>query len=415
LVDGLIPSLFTFFEDFKYLGRCVDCIKRLVKLSPRQTVHSAIQQSFAAADQEDCRVAVQITDTAFVYKSGSITNCEDLAYRQIYTYTIRNYLDMPKEHTTDNPIARLSVRADKAVLREFADLADLSGFKSAEITELRDYPQLTAKKNLEVSKPLLVTDGPGVEVKKRYGLLYIETYKRDRKFAFIYNLYSKKEERGEGITLFFVLRWRYIAFFGRPKGTISVVKNSMKLRTQYPDLTRLEKERCYYKEVSKDLEDAINPLFISTPETLFVDKMPTAADGTGRHRDGEGELDDRANDDRSAMGYETIGDAQIFEDAASHQISYDDNNSVDSIWTEKQEENRTSEANGIGGDNYFTVLRPASCREDSTARYTKSGFMVQGTDQVSFSRCSSFVEMAQSSLVDDAGKRKGKCNYFTLP
>jgi hypothetical protein len=62
----------------------------------------------------------------------------------------------------------------------------------------------------------------------------------------------------------------------------------------------LEKERYYYKEVSKDLEDTINLLFISTPEILFVDKIPTAADSTRRHYNREGKLDNRANNNRSA-------------------------------------------------------------------------------------------------------------------
>ncbi|KAF8540205.1 hypothetical protein BDD12DRAFT_804699 [Trichophaea hybrida] len=74
-------------------------------------------------------------------------------------------------------------------------------------------------------------------------------------------------------------------------------------------------------------------------ETLFVDEMPTAADGSGRRRAEEGELDDRANADGSAIGDETRSDAQIFEDAASYQIS-DDDSSVDSIQAEKQEDGR---------------------------------------------------------------------------
>jgi hypothetical protein len=59
---------------------------------------------------------------------------------------------------------------------------------------------------------------------------------------------------------------------------------------------------------------------------------------------------------------------------------------IDSIWAAKQEDSRTSEANGLGGadclegDNYFTTLEEllhrASCMEDSTARPTKSGCMV---------------------------------------
>ena len=44
--DGLIPSLFTFFEDLKYLNACADCLKRLVKLSRRDTVSTALQRRF---------------------------------------------------------------------------------------------------------------------------------------------------------------------------------------------------------------------------------------------------------------------------------------------------------------------------------------------------------------------------------
>src|SRR5438045_2793616 len=66
-------------------------------------------------------------------------------------------------------------------------------------------------------------------------------------------------------------------------------------------------------------------------ETLFVDEMPTATNGSRRHRDEKGELDDKANVDGSAMGVEMTGDAQGFEDATSYRISDDDNISVDSI------------------------------------------------------------------------------------
>ena len=55
---------------------------------------------------------------------------------------------MPKEHIIDNPLARLIVKPDKAVLCEFADLADLLGFKSAEITALRGYSQSTCQLGL---------------------------------------------------------------------------------------------------------------------------------------------------------------------------------------------------------------------------------------------------------------------------
>jgi len=50
-------------------------------------------------------------------------------------------------------------------------------------------------------------------------------------------------------------------------------------------------------------------------ETLFVVKMPAAADSSGRCRAGEGELDDRVNANGYATGDETRSDAQIFTTA----------------------------------------------------------------------------------------------------
>lgn len=76
-------------------------------------------------------------------------------------------------------------------------------------------------------------------------------------------------------------------------------------------------------------------------ETLFVDEVPTAAEGGERHRDEECERDDRASADGSATGDETRSDAQTFEGAASHQISDDDNSSINSIRAETQEDGRT--------------------------------------------------------------------------
>lgn len=54
-------------------------------------------------------------------------------------------------------------------------------------------------------------------------------------------------------------------------------------------------------------------------ETIFLDEVPTAAEGGERYRDEECEVDERSSADESAIGDETISDAQIFEDAASHQ------------------------------------------------------------------------------------------------
>jgi len=50
-IEGLIPSLFTFFEDIKYLQATADCVKRLIKLSPRDTVFTALEDCFSDVNQ----------------------------------------------------------------------------------------------------------------------------------------------------------------------------------------------------------------------------------------------------------------------------------------------------------------------------------------------------------------------------
>jgi len=57
-VDGLIPSLFTFFEDVKYLEACANCVKRLVSLSPRDTVSTALEKAFCDTNQRADRAVI---------------------------------------------------------------------------------------------------------------------------------------------------------------------------------------------------------------------------------------------------------------------------------------------------------------------------------------------------------------------
>jgi hypothetical protein len=51
ILDGLIPSLFTFFRDIIYLQLCVDCVKRLVYVpcGIKSTVSSSLRRSLKYA------------------------------------------------------------------------------------------------------------------------------------------------------------------------------------------------------------------------------------------------------------------------------------------------------------------------------------------------------------------------------
>ncbi len=215
-VDRLIPSLFTFFEDVKYLEACANCVKRLVSLSPRDTVSTALEKAFCDANQRADRAVIQVTESSFTCSPASLADRVDLGYRQLHAYAMRHYLQMPREPKGKELLARLMVNTDETVLRDFADLADRLGFESPEITALKQCPKSTvARARSERSKPLLVTDGAGEIKKRRCGLPRVEDYVEDGEFLFVNHLHNEEEEQGEGITSFFVRKSVYFAFFGR--------------------------------------------------------------------------------------------------------------------------------------------------------------------------------------------------------
>jgi hypothetical protein len=75
-------------------------------------------------------------------------------------------------------------------------------------------------------------------------------------------------------------------------------------------------------------------------ESLFVDEMPIempiATNDSENRRNEESELDDSVYVGRAAAGEKTLKGAQIFEGAASRQISDDENSPVDGMLVEMQ-------------------------------------------------------------------------------
>ena len=71
---------------------------------------------------------------------------------------------MPRDLKGKELLARHTTNVDRTVLYEFADLAERLGSESAEITALKENPQMRDARNSSgTSKPLLITDGAGVK------------------------------------------------------------------------------------------------------------------------------------------------------------------------------------------------------------------------------------------------------------
>ena len=165
LVNGLIPSLHTFF----------DCVKRLISLSPEQTLFNAMECAFAGINQRDRQVTLQVAESELIYRPGTVADQVSLRYQQIHAYAMRNFLDMPKELQGESLRAIPKKEADKAVLRKFAELAQRLGFESPEITMLKEYPHSTpAAATHTLFKPVLVTSGRGEIKSQRCGLPYFK-------------------------------------------------------------------------------------------------------------------------------------------------------------------------------------------------------------------------------------------------
>jgi Protein of unknown function (DUF3723) len=113
---------------------------------------------------------VQVTETSFKFELGSLTDRLDLGDRQIHAYAIHYVLKMPYERIKENLLMKSTVKADKTVLRGFADLAERLGYQSPKISNLKQLPNATITEESNQSMPLLVTSGLGVPIKQRCGL-----------------------------------------------------------------------------------------------------------------------------------------------------------------------------------------------------------------------------------------------------
>ncbi len=253
-IDGLIPSLFTFFEDLKYLSACSDCLKRLVKVSRGVTVAIALQRSLPYTNGADDRCALEIAESVLVDTPEAAADPSELRRRQLWLSTMRHHCEMPAEAKKKGKdlLAKAGAGgADEEVLFEFAALANRLGFRSDNIRALMQSSSdrqiarsalLRARKPnryqydetileacvdkiielfktaaplpRENSNPALTSDDPGASG-NRCGFPDKDAQQKDGKFLFLPYLHREIEEQGEYITSFFVRRSVYLAFFGR--------------------------------------------------------------------------------------------------------------------------------------------------------------------------------------------------------
>lgn len=254
--DGLIPSLSSFSEDIKYLLACADCVRQLVSGSSDKTIYDTLGDGFHYEDHPTGRVIHQETESSLVTRPGTLNDCFELGYRQLWLYAMRHYPELPAEPKKNKCLLAKpgNAAADEAVLHDFAILAKRLGFRSTRIDELmgRSPDREIARAALlkarrsdrfayndavfeecaneiirvfskarpltsEKASPSLVSEDYKASG-NRCGFPSQECHDEDRKSLFLADLHRVEEARAPGITSFFVRRSVYFAFFGRSIG-----------------------------------------------------------------------------------------------------------------------------------------------------------------------------------------------------
>lgn len=250
--DGLVPSLYTFFEDFKYLENCAHCVKRL--FGPlTESVWETMKSIFIPSSDSEAESIIQTSESTFRRQRATDLERLEMGYLQLWLYTMRHYPLMPPDLKKDDDLLAKPARAkaDERTIYEMAELARRLGFESPEIDALigssPDY-QIARAALLQARKPsrfryhsqqfdILVSrivdcfaeavpDQPDMvhdlladstmKPRARCGMPTTRTHKQDSPLLFLDRLHADDVGVTDMITSFFVRRCVYFAFFGKP-------------------------------------------------------------------------------------------------------------------------------------------------------------------------------------------------------
>jgi hypothetical protein len=187
-VDRLVPSLFSFFEDVRYLRGPAARMRRLICGSGIDYAPRTLRQSFSGENQTDNTCIFQVSESQLEARSGCREDQVELGIRQMWMSAMRG-----------NVLSRLAV------------LAHRLGFKTRPI---QDSVQCAAAQVVSSAYKVSHTD----QSPKRCGIPRAHDQLRDKELLFADALHGDLSPHA-GITSFFVCRSVYLAFFGLPPRT----------------------------------------------------------------------------------------------------------------------------------------------------------------------------------------------------
>ncbi|KIW30935.1 uncharacterized protein PV07_02626 [Cladophialophora immunda] len=213
--DRLVPSFFTFFEDLNWLKGPADCVKRLIPISPGDTILYVLEQHvFTGINQRTGQCLIQKTDHTFVSKPGTEADQMNLGVLQLFLIAMRNHLSMPAEPKKKNLLAKpRPMKADPEVLHEFAAHAHKLGFESDEIRELTELR--TSSRAPQKESPSSGSEDSDPPI-RRCGIPWSCHHEQDKLCLFLEPLYTVRSGEFEEMTSSFVRRSVILAFFEKP-------------------------------------------------------------------------------------------------------------------------------------------------------------------------------------------------------
>jgi hypothetical protein len=270
--DRLIPSLYTFFEDARYLRGPAECVKRLVEGSPGDQLSQMVKNSFTGVNQESNICIIQVTESQLEARPGDVEDQVEMGYRHWWYFAMRDYDDVPvrKKKAAGDRLAQPAKREDMDVLSKGATLVNQIGFDTRQIRDL--VQQFTSCDTGFVPEVSSTYKQP-----KRCGIPRSEDQQRDKPFLFADALH-RSIDTSAGVTSFFVRRSVYLAFFGHTRHLVaesSVMNRVLIVSTEQTDRTKqLDDTHTVDTDmVDTDMVDTDMPdTNIAEPETEQVER-----------------------------------------------------------------------------------------------------------------------------------------------
>ncbi|KAJ5751347.1 hypothetical protein N7533_008375 [Penicillium manginii] len=147
-MDVFIPSLHSFFEDFKLLECWSNCIKRLCP-PVQDSIQLTLRYMFNATDLQEQYskngrnpFPIELGHNDIAYANLKISDSFDIGYRQLWLYSVRNYHRMPPEPIKKSRLLATPNRgeADYHTVYNMAKLAERLGFQSKQIQDILNDP-----------------------------------------------------------------------------------------------------------------------------------------------------------------------------------------------------------------------------------------------------------------------------------